>query len=166
MPNGIMPPGWRAVLLGTASSVDDMGVFAPLEEGVPEGALMLVRLDFTEYPSAESIGQINQALAEAGVGLWPGASYHAFVDPGTPSLYIAWAKGMVWWGVILAILGTMLLPPLLMSFVWWILPESVKSLIESLVMFGVMFLLMFVMMKFMKPLTAPEKQKEIEEARK
>ncbi|MFC1956619.1 hypothetical protein ACFLWZ_08955, partial [Chloroflexota bacterium] len=74
IPNGIMPAGWRAVLLGSASSVDDMGAFTTLEEGVPEGALMLARLDFAEYPELESINQINQALAEAGVESWPGAS--------------------------------------------------------------------------------------------
>ena len=46
-----------------------------------------------------------------------------------------------------------------MSLVWWILPEEVKSLISGLINMGIMLLVMFVMMQFMKPLTAPQKEK-------
>jgi hypothetical protein len=166
MPTGIIPPGWRAVLLGSATTVGDLDTFAPLEESAPEGSLMLAQLDFAEYPAIESIDQINQALADAGVTPWPGTSYYAFADPEAPTVYIAWAKGMVWWGVILAILGTILLPPLLMGLVWWILPESVTSLIESMMMFGLMFLLFFLMTQFTRPLMAAEKPKEVKEAEK
>jgi len=165
IPKGIVPPGWRAVLLGSAGA-EDLSVFIPLEEGLPEGALLLARLDLAEYPSTDAVDQINQSLFEAGVELWPGALYYAFVTAEAPSLYIAWSKGMVWWGIILAVLGTVLLPPLLTSVVWWILPEGIKTMIESIAMMGVMLLMMFVMTKFLKPLGSQPKAKQIKEAKK
>ena len=143
MLSGIVPPGWRAVLLGSAGA-EDMSAFIPLEESLPEGALLLARLDLVEYPSTDAIDQINQSLFEAGVELWPGASYYAFITAEAPSLYIAWSKGMV----------------------WWILPEELKTMIESITMMGVMMLLMFVMTKFIKPLGSQPKAKELKEAGK
>ncbi|MFC1874639.1 hypothetical protein ACFLY3_00570 [Chloroflexota bacterium] len=163
MPSDVIPPGWRAILLGSAGA-EDMSAFIPLEESLPEGALLLARLDLADYPLTDSIDRINQSLAEAGVEIWPGASYYVFITSEAPSLYIAWSKGMVWWGIILAVLGTVLLPPLLTSVVWWILPEEIKTMIESLAMMGVMMLLMFVMTKFIKPLGSQPKAKELKEA--
>lgn len=166
MPNGITPPGWRAVLLGSVSATEGTDVFIPLEEGVPEGSLMLARLDFIDYPTAEAIDQINQGLAGAGVAPWPGASYYAFIDYQTPSLYICWAKGFAWWPIIAGVLALTVLPPLVGSFLWLILPEEVKTMIETLITMGGMLLLMFVMMQFMKPLMASDKTKEIKETSK
>ena len=89
MPNGIMSPGWRAVLLGSTASVEDLVTFVLLEEGMPEGALMLARLDFAKYPSPESVDQINLALADAGVAACPGALYYTCPAPdGTASSII------------------------------------------------------------------------------
>lgn len=165
MPDGILPVGWRAALLGSAASVDELSAFGALEEGAPEGSLMLARLDFTEYPSIESLDQLNQVLADAGVQAWPGAGYFAFLAPEGPSIYIGWVKGIAWLPIIAGVLAVTVLPPLLMAFIWWILPESVKTMIEAMLMFGVVFLLLFVMTQFMKPLMAPEKPKKIEEAK-
>ena len=161
----LLPSGWKAVLLGSAGA-EDQDIFIPLEENLPEGSLLLARLDFSDYPTAEVVDQINLKLAQAGVEGWPGASYYAFASVEIPSLYIAWSKGLAWWGIILAVLGTVLLPPLLTSVVWWILPEEIKTMIESLAMMGMMLLLMFVMMQFIKPLGSQAKQKEIKEAQK
>ena len=59
MPYAFIPPGYRAVLLGQAAAVEDLGTFSPLEEGADEGALVLVRLDFTEQVSEEVLGSIE-----------------------------------------------------------------------------------------------------------
>ncbi len=166
MPYAMVPPGYRAVLLGQAISIDDLGTFTPLEEGAAEGALILMRLDFTEQPSGEALAQLNQQCLDAGIPSWPGYDYIVYADTTSPSVYLAWQKGIAWLPIIIGILVTVALPPLLMSLVWWILPEEVKSLISGLINMGIMLLVMFVMMQFMKPLTAPqkEKQKKLKEA--
>jgi len=167
MPYAMVPPGYRAVLLGQAASIDDLGTFTPLEEGVAEGALILMRLDFAEYPSEEVLAQLDQACIDAGIPAWPGYDYVVYADITNPSVYLAWQKGIAWLPIIIGILATVALPPLLMSLVWWILPEEVKSLISGLINMGMMLLVMFLMMQFMKPLIAPakEKTKRLEEAR-
>jgi hypothetical protein len=165
MPYAMTPTGYRAVLLGSATTIDGLSAFSPLEEGVPEGALMLARLDFEEYPSIEMVNQLNDACLARGVSPWPGCTHVAFLDPNVPSIHIAWQKGIAWLAIIAGILTLTVLPPLLMAFVWWILPESITSMIEALFMIGIMFLLFYVMMQFMKPLTAPQESKEIEEGR-
>jgi len=166
MPYAMVPPGYRAVLLGQAASIDDLGTFTPLEESASEGALILMRLDFTEPPSDEALAQLNQQCLEAGIPSWPGYDYIVYADATSPSVYLAWQKGIAWLPIIIGILATVALPPLLMSLVWWILPEAVKSLISGLINMGIMLLVMFVMMQFMKPLTAPQKEvpKKLKEA--
>ena len=159
MPYAMVPPGYRAVLLGQAASIEDLGTFTPLEEGAAEGALILMRLDFAEFPSSEALAQLNQACLEAGIPTWPGYDYIVYADFTSSSVYLAWQKGIAWLPIIIGILATVALPPLLMSLIWWILPEEVKSLISGLINMGIMLLVMFVMMQFMKPLTAPQKEK-------
>jgi len=167
MPYAMVPPGYRAVLLGQAASIEDLGTFTPLEEGAAEGALILLRLDFAEFPSSEALAQLNQACLEAGIPTWPGYDYIVYADLTSSSVYLAWQKGIAWLPVIIGILATVALPPLLMSLVWWILPEEVKSLISGLINMGMMLLVMFLMMQFMKPLIAPakEKPKRLEEVK-
>jgi len=158
MPYAIIPPGYRAVLLGAAITIDGLGTYAPLEEGQPEGALMLARLDFEDEPSGESLLQFNDACLAQGVLPWPGNAYVAFFDPnGAPSIYIAWQKGIAWMPIIIGILLTLVLPPLLMAGIWLILPEALRSLLQAAFMAGIMFLVLFVMMKMMRPLMVPEK---------
>jgi len=166
MPYAMVPPGYRAVLLGQAISIEDLGTFTPLEEGAAEGALILMRLDFAEFPSEEALAQLNQACLNKGIPTWPGYDHIVYADLTSPSVYLAWQKGIAWLPIIIGILVTVALPPLLMSLVWWILPEEVKSLISGLVNMGIMLLVMFVMMQFMKPLTAPRKEtpKKLKEA--
>ena len=167
MPYAMVPPGYRAVLLGQAASIDDLGTFTPLEEGAAEGALILMRLDLAEFPSEEVLAQLNQACIDAGIPRWPGYDYVVYADIANPSVYLAWQKGIAWLPVVIGILATVALPPLLMSLVWWILPEEVKSLISGLINMGMMLLVMFLMMQFMKPPTAPakEKPKRLEEVK-
>ena len=166
MPYAMVPPGYKAVLLGSASKIEDLGTFAPLEESSAEGALFLVRLDFTEFPLAEALSQLEQACLDAGVELWPGYDHVVYADLNQPSVYLAWQKGLAWMPIIIGLLVTVVLPPLLGTVIWWILPEEIKSLITGLINMGMMVVVMFIMMQFMKPLTAQEKPKKLKVAEK
>lgn len=169
MPCAFVPSGYRAVLIGQAQEVADLGTFAPLEESADEGAFFLMRLDLTELPSEESLNQLEQELAEAGVEMWPGYGHYVYAVPNEPQVYIVWQKGLAWIPIIVGILATTVLPPLLMAGIWLILPEEVKSLITGFINLGMMALVMFIMTAVMKPLIAatkekPKKQLKAEEA--
>ena len=166
MPYAMVPPGYRAVLLGSATRIEDLGTFTPLEESAAEGALVLMRLDFAEFPSPETLAQLNQACLNKGVPPWPGYDYVVFADTASPSVYLAWQKGIAWMPIIIGLLVTVVLPPLLGSIIWLILPEEIKSLITGIINLGMMMLVMFIMMQLMKPLTAQEKPKKLKTAEK
>ena len=145
MPNGLVPPGYRAVLLGSAASIEDLRTVA--QEQTAEGALMLMRLDFAEYPSPEVLGQLEGKLRETGVPPWPGYPYIVYADTSQPSVYLAWQKGIAWMPIIIGILVLTLLPALLGVLIWWLLPQQIKDLINAMVMFGIIFLMMSFMPK-------------------
>jgi len=166
MPYAMVPPGYRAVLLGSASRVENLGTFAPLEESSAEGALFLVRLDFTEAPSGEALSQLEQAFFDAGVEMWPGYDHVVYADLDQPSVFLAWQKGIVWMPIIIGIVAVTVLPMLLGGLVWLILPQSLKDLITSLIDMGMMLLVMIIMMQLMKPLTAQEKTKKVKASKK
>ena len=159
MPCAFIPSGCRAVLIGQAQAIADLGTFAPLEESADEGAFFLMRLDLTELPSEESLNQLEQELAGAGVEMWPGYGHYVFAVQNEPLVYIVWQKGLTWIPIIVGILATTVLPPLLMAGIWLILPEEVKSLITGFINLGMMALVMFIMMQVMKPLTTSTKEK-------
>jgi hypothetical protein len=159
MPYAFVPPGYRAVLIGQAAVIEELGTFAPLEQDSAEGALFLVRLDFAEFPSAEALAQLEKACSDAGVEMWPGYEYIVYADAEFPSVYLAWQKGLAWIPIIIGLLVTTVLPPLLGSLVWLILPQGIKDTITGIINMGMMMLVMFIMMQVMKPLTAPEKKK-------
>ena len=165
MPYAFVPPGYRAVLLGQAQEIEDLGTFAPLEESSAEGALVLMRLDFLEPPSEETLGDLEQACRDTSIEPWPGSEYYVYADTGSPVVYLVWQKGLAWLPIVIGLLATMVLPPLLTAGVWLILPDSLKSLISSLINMGMMMLVMFLVMK-MVPALSPEKEKpkQIEEA--
>ena len=163
MPYAFVPPGYRAVLLGQAQNIEDLGTFAPLEESSVEGALFLIRLDFAEPLSEETLGNLEQVCREAGIEPWPGSDYFVYADTASPAVYLVWQKGFAWLPVILGLLATIALPPLLTAGIWLILPDSLKSLISGLINMGMMLLVLFLMMSLVKPLVASEKPKEIEE---
>ena len=165
MPNGLIPPGYRAVLIGSAPSVEGLSTFAPMEEGAAEGSLMLMELDFAELPSPETLGEVNQKCLDAGVLPWPGYEYVVYADASTPTVYLAWQKAIAWLPIIIGILATVLLPPLIGSVIWMLLPEPVKDLITGLIGMGMMILVLWLMTSLIKPLTAPERPKRVEEAR-
>jgi hypothetical protein len=165
MPYAFVPPGYRAALIGQAQAVEDLGTFALLEEGAAEGALVLMKLDFTEPLSEETLSNLEQALLDAGVEPWPGSAYYVYADTGSTSVYLVWQKGLAWLPVIIGLLATMVLPPLLTAGLWLILPDSLKSLISSLINLGMMMLMMYLVMKMMPALSpVKEKPKQIKEA--
>jgi len=161
----MMPPGYRAVCLGSAAAIEDLSAFTPLEENTAEGSLMLMRLDFAEYPSSEALGQLESKLRESGVPSWPAYDHIVYADTASPSVYIAWQKGIAWMPIIIGILLVTLLPPLLGTLVWLILPQEIKDLISGLIAMGMMMLVMWLMVSLVKPLTTRERPKRIEEAK-
>jgi len=166
MPYAMVPPGYRAALLGSAARIEDLGTFTPLEEGSAEGALILMRLDFAEFPSSEALTQLNQACLDAGIPPWPGYDYIVYADIINPSVYLAWQKGFAWMPIIIGLLVFVVLPPLLGALIWWLLPQSLKDLITGVINLGIMMLVLWLITSMMKPLAAPEKQKKLEEAKK
>ena len=167
MPYAMVPPGYRAVLLGSAVRVEDLGTFTPLEEGVAEGALVLMKLDFAEFPSAEALAQLEKACSDAGVEMWPAYSHVVYADADSPTVYLAWQKGFAWMPVIIGILVVTVLPALLGGAIWLLLPKSVKDMITGIINMGMMMLMMWLMTSMMKPLTAPAKErpKRLQEAK-
>jgi hypothetical protein len=167
MPYAMVPPGYRAVLLGQAASLDDLGTFAPLEEGTAEGALVLMRLDFAAFPTGDDAGRAGEKAPGgrraylAGLSLCrPCGCIPAFGLPGLAE------------GVCLAAGdhrhpgadGTAAAPRL--DYLAHPAPE-LKDLINNLIGMGMMLLVMLVTMQVMKPLTAAmkEKPKELKEAK-
>ena len=165
MPYAFVPPGYSAVLLGQAQDIEELGTFTPLEEGAAEGALVLMRLDFTEQASGETLGSLEQVCRDAGVEPWPGSEYYVYADTTSATVYLVWQKGLAWLPIIIGLLATVALPPLITAGVWLILPESLKSLISSLINMGMLMLVMFLVMKMMPALSpAKEKPKQLKEA--
>jgi len=158
MPYAMIPPGYRAVLLGQAQDIASLGTFSPLEEGEAEGALVLMKLDFAELLSQEALSSLEQTISEAGVEPWPGSEYYVYADTDSSSVYLIWQKGIAWLPIIIGLLATMVLPPLLTAGIWLILPDSLKSFISNLINLGMMVLIMFLIMK-MVPSLSPEKEK-------
>jgi hypothetical protein len=159
MPYAFIPPGYRAVLLGQAQDIASLGTFTPLEESAAEGALVLMRLDFTESPSGEALADLEQACRDTAVEPWPGSEHYIYADTNSTSVYILWQKGIAWLPVIIGLLAITILPPLLTAGVWLILPDEVKSLINSLINMGIMLIMMWLLMSLMRPLFAPAKEK-------
>ncbi|MCX7912301.1 MAG: hypothetical protein N2506_04995, partial [Dehalococcoidales bacterium] len=136
--DALIPPGYRAVMIGAAESVEDLNAFVPMEESSAEGSLFIMRLDFSRFPTAAELSELEQRLQRAGVHPFPGYPFIVYADTTQPSVYLAWQKGFAWLPVIAGILALTVLPPLLGSLIWLILPQSFKDLINSLIGMGMM----------------------------
>ena len=164
MPEVLTPPGYRAVLIGSAATIEELSAFTPMEEGTAEGSLMLMRLDFADFPTGEALAELESKLQEAGVERWPGYPFIVYAETAAPSVYLAWQKGIAWLPIIIGILALTLLPALLGGLIWLLLPQAVKDLINMLISMGMMMLMLWLMTTLIKPLTAPERQKRVEGA--
>jgi hypothetical protein len=164
MPEVLTPPGYRAVLIGSAATIEELSAFTPMEEGTAEGSLMLMRLDFVDFPSSEAVAGLEGALRDRGVHAWPGYPYIVYADTAAPRVYLAWQKGIAWLPIIIGILALTALPALLGGIIWLLLPQEVKDLINMLVGMGMMMLMIWLMTTLIKPLTAPERPKRVEGA--
>ncbi len=167
---GLIPPNYSAVVIGSSilsgNSPRDLGVFTPLEEGVPEESLMLMRLDFASYPESAALSDLEKALQDARVVTWPGYPFIVYTEAGSTSVYLAWQKGMAWLPVIIGTLVISILPAIMGTVIWLVLPQSVKDLITSLINMGMMLLMMYVMMSLIKPLmSAASEPKKVEGAK-
>ena len=162
MPYKILPAGYQAILVGSVTDVTDLGTFAPLEQDSAEGALFLARLDFSDFPTEEALAQLELSLQEAGVEKWPGYEHVVYADTLEPAVYLVWQKGMAWLPIIVGLVVTVILPPLLGSLLWMVLPQDIKDLITEIINLGVMLLIMYILKQAMKPLTSQEKAKKAE----
>ena len=160
MPYAFIPPGYSAVLVAQSSRVEDLGAFAPMEESTAEGTLVLLKLDFLEPVPEAKLIEIEQACRNAGVEPWPGNEFYVYADTNTNSVYLVWQKGLAWLPIIIGIVAMTVLPVLLGSFLWWIMPESLKNLINM----GMMILMLWVVTKIMpSPTREKEKPKQVTE---
>ncbi|MFW6125482.1 MAG: hypothetical protein ACOC58_00090 [Chloroflexota bacterium] len=125
-------------LIAQFSSLEELGTVAPLEEGQPEGALMLMGLEFAAAPDPAVLAQFEESLTAAGVPCWPGQGYHVSYQDGC--VQISWVKGMAWLPLILGILLPLVLPALLGGVIWMLIPEEVKDLLNMMVVVGIMLL--------------------------
>ena len=157
----ILPPRCSAVLVGSFTSLEELEGFEPLEQGQEEDSRMLAQLTFEHRPPEFDYlaAELNQKCLETGVSLWPERQDIAFADPSQPVIYVCWQKGMVWWGWILALLGSLILPPLIMAGLWLILPESTRQMLEAVINLSILGVLMFVMVKMTAGATDPGEEK-------
>lgn len=159
--SSLIPPGSQVILIGSAASLNDLSAFSPMEEGTAEGSLILMRLDFADFPTGDALATLDKALREAGVPAWPGYSFVVYADTSGPSVYLAWQKGIAWIPIIIGIVAITVLPMLLGGLVWLILPQSLKDFLNGLVGLGMMLIVMYIMSQFMKPLSSPVKTKQV-----
>ncbi len=144
-----LPPGYRAVLAGSLSSLS-AEVFTPLEESAAEGALVLMKVEFQGYPSATQLESLERALAEAGVPPWPGCERIVYAEGSEPSIYLAWVKGLAWMPIIVGLIGATVAIPVIGTVLWWIIPDEIKQMITltvELVLFSALMLVMGPMLK-------------------
>jgi hypothetical protein len=157
MPDRLIPPGYRAALIGSVATIEELSAFAPMEEGAAEGSLMLLQLDFAGFPGSDTLPELEGKLRDAGVHNWPGYPFIVYADTTKPTVYLVWQKGIAWMPVIIGILAMTVLPALLGGFVWLILPQAIKDLINMLINMGMIMLMIWVMTSLIKPLAAPKK---------
>lgn len=166
MANGLVPPGYQAVLIGSAPTSEELETLAPMEEGAAEGSLMLAQLDLSGFPPGDTLAELNQQLVDRGIPPWPGYGYIVYADTEKPSVYLAWQKGMAWLPVILGMLATVVLPPLLGVGLFMLMPEALQQLLSSLMQMGMMVLMMVLMAMMMKHLMESPRTERIEEAKR
>jgi hypothetical protein len=138
----MVPPGYTAELLATADNPDTLGSsISQVEEPLPEGTLMLTRIDFNwRFPLFEQIaGLYDWELKREGVQPWPGYGMIVFCHETEPIWYVCWRKGFAWGAVIAAVLisffaswvGQALAAVFLGALVYRLLPPEITKPIED-----------------------------------
>lgn len=150
--------GYRAVLLGSGTTLDDMRFLEPQELATPEGSLILMELHFADFPTQAAIDEINIRCAQAGVIPWPGNLQIAFADPSRPVIALQWVKAIAWMSIIIGALVLTLLPVLLGGLIWLIIPQAIKDLITMAGMMLLMVGVMKMIMPMMQPLEREKKK--------
>lgn len=157
MPDGLMPIEYSARLLGSATTYSGLNLYSALEESTPEGSLVLMQLDFVDFPSSDVVESLNQALINAGVPKWSGNTRIVYSDISKPSIYIEWVKGMAWLPIIIGVLLATVLPGLLGGIIWLVLPSGIKDII----VLGGMMLIMWGIMSLVKPKKGKGQKSEV-----
>lgn len=144
-----LPSGYRAVLVGSSCGLP-AELFTPLEEGAAEGTLVLMRVDFSGYPTPKELEALERALAEAGVPCWPGHQRIVYAEMAEPSIYLAWVKGLAWMPIIVGLIGATVALPVIGTVLWWIIPDEIKQMITMTVELMLLGGLVLVMMPMLK----------------
>ncbi|RLC92156.1 MAG: hypothetical protein DRI39_08800 [Chloroflexi bacterium] len=155
----MIPSGYKAVLVGSVASLEDLVSLRPVEEASAEGSLMLLQIDLGQAVSSSILQQIDQKCQAAGVEPWPWTVTYAWAEPGSTTMYVAWQKGVAWLPVIGGILGSVLLLPVLGIFLWWLMPESLKSTISDMVSTTIMMVMILFMGKLMQGVVSEGEKK-------
>ncbi len=152
---------YKATLLGSATTLDELNTYQPQEYSTPEGSLIMLELRFSEAPTQDMVDEINTKCADANVTPWPGYTNIAVLNASANSICLYWYKGLAWLAIIGIILASVVVPVLLGAFLWWITPDEIKQLFEMMAMMGIMML----MMKMVTPMFAQkEEPKQISES--
>lgn len=140
-PLGVVPPNYRAELIGVVEEVEGLGQIEEWEQAETEGQLMLSRIDFGwRFPLFEQAsGLYDWELKREGVEPWPGYDMVVFYHPTEPIWYVAWVKGSPWWQVILAVLlaffaswvGQALAAVFLGALIYRVIPEELRKPLEE-----------------------------------
>lgn len=153
--------GYRPIFLGEFSSEEDIQPVIPLEQSLPEGTPMLIKLTFDEVPLLESLVALEAEMAKTDAGRL--LQNYVYVDNNDPaSVYVAYRKGIAISSIILIIILLIGLPLLLGGLAWaFLVPDSMKQMINMIIPLVVMM----VMMKIMGGMFA-EPKKKVEPPRK
>ncbi len=115
------------VLLSYVYSAQDLHRFCDIEESLPENTPVRVSLTFNTTELGGLCEQINNECSRIGVTrLLDNYAYH-----NGNNIDIYWVKGLSWWGIILAVLISITIPPLIAASIYALLPETWRAIIDS-----------------------------------
>lgn len=151
----IIPGGYTAQIIASGTTIEELtSIVTPLESSIQDGTLMIVEMQYSDYPTAEQISDLNQFLLGAGITPWAGKPL-VYVDGESPTVCVACVKTSGFMGFIgggfLALIGIILIG----GIVYMLLPESVKSVIEMMITLSIVVIMMKIMTPMMKG-TQPE----------
>lgn len=120
--------GVYMVLLSYTYNKDDLHTFCGIEESLPENTPVCVRLTFDTTELDELCEQINNKCQSIGVTLL--LDNYAYKNGNNIDIY--WVKGLSWWGLILAAILTLILPPIIAAAIYALLPENWRNVIDAM----------------------------------
>lgn len=153
----MIPTGYQTRLIGTANSLDELNMFVPLEEGLPELSRVLLQVAVSPDADIQTIaGELNAKCLEQGVPQWPEyPGQIVFIQDNT--LYLAWTKGIAWLPIIIGLLVAIpFIAPIILLFV----SPTFRAIVEFIPTLLLMFVLMIFMRKMSEAMVGPPKPKK------